>query len=157
MYDFSARRFLDAHASFTEEGVGVQNEVRYPFALGIDRGTNRIEDHKFEEGWMLPSAPGANTRELNFETLLQTIFAALGEQDLGSMVAPQRKRARPNRDLGIFILRQLSSITQAEIGRLFGVSATAISKAVKRARRYCGENEIAWERVKQIMSVHSEL
>jgi REP element-mobilizing transposase RayT len=142
--------FLGRQRSLLENKERVLKDLKHGLYLGGEAFAEEcIRRAKGEEHREKPQMRRL-LRQKSIETLSLEILEQLGETDPASQLNP-RKRFNHHRDVAIFVLYQLGIYGNAEIGRIFGVGYTAVSEAVKRARRHLDSNDHLQQTVRAML------
>jgi REP element-mobilizing transposase RayT len=151
LYGGSRRAFVREQELFLAGGESVLDELRYGSYLGSEEFARECLRRAEGEAHREKPQLRALLRGRDPRAIAVDVLERLGENDPGLLLGVGRVRSL-NRDFAVYALYQLGLYRNEEIGRVFGVGYTAVTAAVRRARKYLKENSRLERTIENILN-----
>jgi putative transposase len=147
----SRRKFLQAQKLSLEGGLNILKDLRHGLYLGSEEFSEECIDRLKGETFHEKPQARSLLRCRDIRGLAIKILKRLGEKDPESVLKVRKYRCQ-NRDVAIYVLYQLGTYLNKEIGEVFGVGYTAVPAGVKRGQEYIRSDGQLERMVKNIIA-----
>lgn len=147
----SRRKFLQAQKLSLEGGPNILKDLRHGLYLGSEEFSEECIDRLKGETFHEKPQARSLLRCRDIRGLAIKILKRLGEKDPESVLKVRKYRCQ-NRDVAIYVLYQLGTYLNKEIGEVFGVGYTAVPGGVKRGQEYIRSDGQLERMVKNIIA-----
>ena len=132
----------------------ILEEIKYGLILGSDKFVNWVQERFIDKDTIkdkeLPQKRMVGD-EKRVERVLDEI-AKVFEVEKDGLLKRKRKIPEIGRDVGMYILKMHTGLKNNEIGKIFGVSLTAVNKAAIRISEQMKQQEGVKRKVESIVN-----
>lgn len=132
---------------------GIFEEIRYGLVLGSEKFVKWVEKNFVNRKCLSDELPQQHRLgdDKIVEKVLKGVMQGFGVE-MDRLVKRKRCKAEVGRDVGMYLLGRYSGISNKKIGEVFGVSRSAVGKAVIRITEQMKHQKELRERVKSIIN-----
>jgi REP element-mobilizing transposase RayT len=137
----------------------ILNEIKYGLVLGSEEFVKWVQ-RKFANQKVVYEQSPYKMRKLRGDKVKDRVLGEIMQEfniESNKLVEKRRGESNLPRDVGMYILNRYSGLFNKEIGKVFGVSATAVGKATIRVEKKMEENKEFQIRVEKILNSQFEV
>jgi len=146
---------IDKYREFVLDGIGKESDVFKNIYAGFILGSTRfIKDKLRDLREKVESREFSYRRELNNQVSANEIVEVVAgryEKEVEELYKARKKQLEAKK-VAIYILKRNTAMTNEEIGKMFGISYSAVSKADKDVERLKEKNQKMGKEIEGIIS-----